>query len=236
MHIIIDLVIVALIAFCVWRGWKNGIVIGVVSIVAVIASLVIGNVVATVYSHEFSGMLKPFVDGIVDGVVGDTLSGKAAKKDEIVIQLDSNERQDVSTVTFAAMRRLGLSEATSASIADKAEQKVNAVGSLLTNEITMIFCDMIAYVLVFFVVFILAIILFTVIGNLINLSFKLPGLELVNQITGAVLGLGKGILFVLLISAALRYAGLMLPEKDIEKTVILNYFINNNFIANLLGI
>jgi hypothetical protein len=78
-------------------------------------------------------------------------------------------------------------------------------------------------------------IVFAVIGNLVGFVFALPGLRIVDIISGAALGLVKGMIIVLAVTVIIRYFGLVfLPT--IEGTTLLRYFVNNNPIANMLGI
>jgi uncharacterized membrane protein required for colicin V production len=78
-------------------------------------------------------------------------------------------------------------------------------------------------------------IIFAVIGTLLNFTFSLPGLRLVDYIAGAVFGLAKGLLITLTIAVIVRYIGLLAPEL-VGETVLLNHMVNNNPIARALGV
>jgi uncharacterized membrane protein required for colicin V production len=93
-----------------------------------------------------------------------------------------------------------------------------------------------AYVAVLIIVFILIVIIFTVIANLLNLACKLPGLELLNEIGGALLGLLKGLIYIFAISWALRFFGFLIPESMVNKTVMLKWLMNHNPIIAIFGL
>ena len=68
-------------------------------------------------------------------------------------------------------------------------------------------CIRVAYVCGYILAFLLIHILLTVIGNLPNLSYKLPDMDLVNDIGGASLGVFTGFLFCLTMVWALEVYG-----------------------------
>ena len=80
------------------------------------------------------------------------------------------------------------------------------------------------------------IIIFVVLANIINLAFKLPGLELVNELLGLILGLVKGFAIVFCIAWLARFFGLLLPEGAIDKTLILAWLIKVNPLTLFLPI
>jgi hypothetical protein len=80
------------------------------------------------------------------------------------------------------------------------------------------------------------VILFTVIANLVNLAFKLPGLELINDIGGAVFGLLKGLIFLFAIAWLIRFLGFIIPESTLNKTIVLKWLMVNNPIITIFGV
>ena len=51
--LILDIIFVAIIVFCIWRGFKGGIILSVFAMVALFVALIAANITATVYSGEF---------------------------------------------------------------------------------------------------------------------------------------------------------------------------------------
>jgi len=225
----IDLAVVALVAFCVWRGFKNGFIRGVFGVVALIASLLVANIVATAYSEEFTGMLKPFVGGIVDN----TLSGII----EEGIEFSYDGRIDdlpQFRAAYATMRRLGLPEASAAQIAERATQDNGPIATL-ADAVSDKLSSALAFVAVFGIAFLLLAIIAAIIGNLIGFVFSLPGLKHIDAIAGILFGLLKGLIIVLTLAAIIRYFGLF-AQTTLEETTILKFLINNNPIADMIGI
>ena len=109
-------------------------------------------------------------------------------------------------------------------------------GHTLSRAIVDKLCVVAAYVLTYIIMFILLIIIFAVIGNLFNLAFKLPGLELVNGVLGTLLGLAKGLIYVFAIAWALRFVGLLLPEAKVDSTILLKWLMEKCPMVSFLGL
>ena len=251
MSLAIDLILICIVLFCVWRGYKSGIIRGVCAIVALIVAIFGANLVATAYSGEFTGMISPFVSGVVDTVVMNILYPDSDESDTVTANTPSailpsaSQKEKLTTydIAFAALRKIGLPE--------KPADKLSALvaggnnesdsggngesGVSIAENVSDRLCAALAYVAVFGVCFILLSIIFAVVGNLVNLVFSIPGLEALDSVLGMVLGLARGLVIILVIAAIVRYIGLVAAE-TVKKTVVLEYLVNANLIANILGI
>lgn len=250
---VIDFATIAIVAFCGWRGYKNGLIRGVFGIAALIASLFIANIAAKAYSEEFVGMLKPFVGGIVESAITDLSDEENEDGPETLEDNEDDEFENEPeefVTTYKVLRSIGLPKSVAVRIAgavaspesdedgganDAVEEREGITRVRLPRLIADNLSDKLAYVAVFGVAFVLLAIIFAVIGNLINFVFSLPGLRLVDAIAGTVFGIAKGLIIVLALTAVLRYFGIVAYD-TIGSTSVLNYLINNNIIADKLGI
>jgi uncharacterized membrane protein required for colicin V production len=250
LYIAIDVLLLATPVYCLWRGYRGGIIRGVCGALALIVAIFGANLVASAYSGEVAEMLEPFVGGVVDGALSTVMSGGgevgdaddaggagAALRGELsgVLIPDEADGQELRQASYAALREIGLPEAAASLISEKIAAGVFEPGATLADIITEKLCSALAYIAVFAIVFLLVSIAFAVVGNILNLVFKLPGLELIDSLIGMVFGLFKGIVIVYAIAAVVRYIGLLAPS-IIEKTRVLEYLINTNPLADILGI
>ena len=229
----LDLAVIAIVVFCGWRGYKNGLIRGVFGVVSLVVSLFIAGVAATAYSEEVEDMLNPFVGGLVDSAIIEIF--------EMDADIDSNGSDDETesyTTSYKALRRIGLPEAAAARVADMVAkdtgEDVLSAGAL-SNILAEKLSSVLAFVAVFGVAFALLAIIFAVVGNLVGFIFSLPGLKLVDIICGTVLGLAKGLIIVFAIASVVRYVGVLAPE-TLAGTKILEYIVNTNPIAESIGI
>ena len=229
----LDLAVIAIVLFCGWRGYKNGLIRGVFGIVSLVVSLFIAGVAATAYSEELKDVLSPFIGGLVDSAIIDILE----KNVKIDVGDFENESETFIT-TYKALRRIGLPEAAAARVADMVKKDNDKEGlntSALSNTVADKLSSVLSFVTVFGIAFALLAIIFTVIGNLVGFVFSLPGLELVDIISGTLFGLAKGLIIVFTLAAIVRYAGVLAPEV-LDGTKIMKNIVNTNPIAEIIGI
>lgn len=236
MHWIIDLLLVFILVYCAWRGYRNGIIVGVCGFAAILVAVVLGNILATTYAEDLSGVLEPFASGVVDSAMSEVLNGTVDEEGNVVELIDPSLRGDTAAVARAVLNRLGMAENTAASLGDSAAEYVEAVGPQLSERLSQALCIRLSYVVIFMVAFLLVLIVFTVVGNVIDLRFSLPGIELVDRIAGAAIGLLRGFAMVVFLALLLRYAGVLLPEGTVEKTILARNLVEHNILANLLGL
>jgi len=229
----LDVAVIGTVAFCAWRGYKNGLIRGVFGIVSLIASLLVANLAAEAYSGEAKGVLVPFVSGMLETTMTD-ISDEGIEYQPIAHDHEIEDADFGSA--YLALRHIGFPEAAAVRIAELSiETEDEEVKGYFSDVIADRLSSTLSYVAVFGIAFLLIAIVFAVIGNLVGFVFALPGLRLVDIISGSVFGLFKGIIIVYTISVILRYYGLLILP-TLERTTVLIYLINNNPIANLLGI
>jgi len=225
---LIDLAIIGIVVYCTWRGYRSGLIRGAFGTVALIVSLLFANIAADAYSSEFEGMLIPFVGGVVETAFSDIYSGEL-EYEEISHENTSDEFRSAYTV----LRKIGLPvpaaiRLAEISVEDDSDRSLPVLlGDKLSNTL--------AYVAIFAIAFVLLAIIFAVVGNLIGFVFSLPGLKLLDMLAGIGFGFIKGVIIVLALAAFVRYFGLLAID-TLESTNLLNYLVNNNIIANILGI
>lgn len=229
-HIVIDLAILAILAFCVWRGYRKGLVLGLFGVIAIFVGLFGANIIAETFSGGFVDLMAPFISGIVDGELSDGLSSEDGEMNSVNEASDS-EIADLVNRVFGAV---GLSEAESASLTEDIMSEFDKASANLSERITSRLASVFAFVIVFLIAFMLIMIVFTVIANLINLAFRLPGLDLLNGIGGAVLGLARAVLIILVFTWIFNFLGFVIPRETIEKTVLLEFFMGINPVSSLL--
>ena len=275
----IDLGIIGIVAFCAWRGYRNGLIRGVFGIVTLIVSIFLANTIARAYADEFTGVLTPFAGGVVESalfglsdisertdldidfdtsdledIIPDDLDLGSIDISDLIfrdidlsdLDLDSFEINNINLgslntipdrfiAAYLSLRHLGMSDAASAQIAyASAEDDSGKFFPIVVGENLAL---SLSYIALFGITFLLLTIVFTVIGNLIGVFLTLPGLRLVDSISGIVFGLVKGIIIVLAIGVIVRYFSFLPIVNDLfTGTTVLSHIANNNIIANILGV
>ncbi len=225
MKYVLDLVLVAIIALCAWNGYRKGFILGVSGILALIVAFYGAHLLADAYSQEFTSLLEPFVSGIVDSTVESETTEENVTEDE----LDAND------ITYASMGKLGIMKSAADNVAEEIEEKVKETGQQLRSAMVEVLCSKLAYVATAVIAFLLIIIIITVIANVLNLAFKLPGLEVINYVFGILFGLAKGLIFAFAIAWVLRYTGFIFKQETIDETILLKWMMEHNMLAHFFG-
>ena len=230
---LIDAAVVGTVVFCGWRGFKNGLIRGVFGVVSLIAALLVANIAAQAYASETKTMLLPFASGIIESTMTD-LSEQGIEYQAIAHDHDIDDA-DFGTA-YMVLRELGLPEAAAVRIAEQSiDREEEEQGSFFPDIIADRLSSAFSFVAVFGIAFLLIAIVFAVVGNLVGLIFALPGLKYVDMIAGSALGLFKGIILIYTVAVIARYFGLLVLSM-IEDTTIFRNLINNNPIADMLGV
>ena len=225
MSLIIDLILIAIVAFCAWNGYRKGFIMGISGILALIVAFYGAQIVADTYSQEFTSMLKPFVSGVVDAAVADVQIGGE----------DGYDNEEVYEVTYDALGNIGILKSAAQDIANEIAERVERTGQTMREVIVSVLCSKIAYVLTSVIVFLLILIVFTVIANILNLAFKMPGLEFINESLGALFGFAKGAIIVVAIAWVMRYLGVLVDEDIVNKTLLLEWLMEHNLVSKFFG-
>lgn len=239
MDTIIILVLLAILLICIWSGYKKGIIMGIGGIVAIIVSLYGANLLATAFSYELVPALKPFAGGFIeqqinaeDGVV--YRMGWADYDYSVGDMLKSNPGS-VEKFCSECYEVIGIDEGSAELMSGEAMKLIDEGGDAV-DSVVQVLCERVSFVGCFVLAFLLILIVLTVIGNLPNLSYKIPHLDTVNDIGGAVLGLITGIMFCTLLVWALKFTGKIIGADALSGHWLTRIFLEKNFVTHYLGI
>ena len=224
MRAIIDLVLLGILIICTWCGYKKGILMGLGGILCIIISIYGGNLLANLFSYDVASALKPFASGYTEGLLTGTDS-KVLKQmgwensNYSVEDLLQQHPEQQLPLAVACYKTLGLNDDTAERMAGEAVEYARENDGTVTGAIVQILCRTFSYVGCFILAFLLILILLTVIGNLPNLSYKIPNLDLFNDIGGAVLGVVTGLMFCVALVWALKYLGMILGSETLASSI-----------------
>ncbi len=228
MKAVIDIILILIIALCTWNGYKRGLVGGVAGILAIIIALLGGSIAASAYAHEVVPALEPFVSGYMDShrnrdVILERMGyGSSDLSLEDILEQDSSLRYDYA---YECLTDLGLYDKRAEELAKDAVSLSEESGCTMTEAIVSVLCDTITYVGAMTIAFLLILILLVALASVGNLSFRLPNMESVDEIGGAILGFGKGFLYCILLCWLLSFLGLLIGKETMAHTTLGRFFL-----------
>ena len=239
MKTVLSLLFLAILIFSAWTGYKKGLIMGVGSLLAFVISVYGANLLANTYSGEVIDALRPFASGFVEVNIVDKYVRPAMGMDSNKLSVSDyfsqnpGKEEEFCVLTYESM---GIHEATSEQLADEAMTYSKMNGVDVTDAVVEVLCLRISYVAAFLLAFTMILILLTVIGNLPNLSFKIPNFDLFNDIGGMVMGFIYGICICLVLGWALKFVGLVIPQKTLSDTFLVSWFMDRSVLVHFLGI
>ena len=241
MKAIIDLVLLGILILCTWTGYKKGILMGIGGILCIVVGIYGANLLANLFSYDVVPAMKPFVSGYVEG--------QLLKADSRLLEQMGWNEQDYSVedllrqhperqTEFAAecYTALGIDEATAEHMGERVVEYAGENDVSVMDATIHILCETASYLLCFILAFLLIVIILTVIGNLPNLSFKIPRLDLVNDIGGAVLGLFTGLMLCAVLVWALKFMGKLIGPATLSSTTFGGWLLRKDFLFKYLNI
>lgn len=233
MSILIDFILIAILALCVWNGYRKGLILGIAGLLVLVVAFVGANLLAKTYSSEFMPIVEPIFDKIVDNAVLEAENSEA-----IVLKSDTIDEEEKTYITgVESLKNMGIFEKSAKKVIESIKNSADGFAKGLNNAIKTKLSETCCFLIVFIIAFLLIVIVFTIIANIVNLVFKLPGLELVNDIGGAVMGAAKGLVFVFVIALLMQYIGFAFQKSNaINKTILLKWLMQINPLSSIFGL
>ncbi len=237
MKVIIDVLLIFIIALCTWNGYKRGLVGGVAGILAIVISLLGANILSAAYAHEVVPAMEPFVDGYVDSSKNRNVILERMGYGDSDLSLDDILAQDSSLrydYAYECLSDLGLYEKRAEELAADAVAYAQESGVSMTDAVVAVVCDTVTRVGATVIAFLLILILLVALASIGNLSFRLPNMENLDEIGGAVLGFAKGFLYCILLCWLLSFLGLIIGRETMSHTTLGRFFLIFNTITGTL--
>lgn len=238
MRTAIDLILLAIVIISIWSGYRKGLIMGIGGMVALIVSLYGGVLLSTAFSYELIPAARPFASGYVERQMnGDVLVRLGLEDTELsvddILKGDPELRHEFC---YECYRSVGIYTNAAEQMANEAESYAAEEGTDITTAVVEVLCSRVTFVAGVVLCFLLLYIILIAIGNIPNLTFKIPNMDALNDVGGAVMGLVKGVTLCILLCWALRFTGLVIGGDTLEKTLLAKFFIAIDFITVGVGI
>lgn len=241
----IDLVLLAILLLCGWNGYRKGFITSIGGVLGIVVSLYAACLLSGTFSYEVVPVVRPFASGYVERVIsGDVteqlglIYGEETPAADRYSINDALSQDPEAARRFAALtfKSVGIYDTTAEKMADEAVDYAGLHAVDTKTAIVEVLCNRAVYVAGVILCFFIILIVLTVLGNIPNLSFRLPNMEEVDEVGGAIVGVLKGILFCILVAWALKFMGIVIGKETLASTILGRFFIKIGFISLLIGI
>ncbi len=224
-----DLLALLVLGFCIWQGYRKGLVLMVISVVIIILSVWGASTIASKYSEQFSEKLQPLLSWVSE----DPMDKAARGKGNVNNITDQTALREIAQETFVNM---GISEKRAVTLTGLVFEGMGKPDMTFRKSVSSVFMSSISYVILAVFGFIVLMILLTLVMHFIAAVFKLPVLKTLDSVGGAALGLLFGMLILAVFGWALQFTGALIPQEVISKTWIMKLFSNWGIISGMLSL
>lgn len=237
MKAVIDIILLIMIALCTWNGYRRGLIGGISGLLAIVIALFGGSLLSSAYAHEVVPAMEPFIDGFIDSqsnreTILDNLGyGETDLSVDDVLRQDSSLRYDYA---YEALRILGLYSGTAEKMAVEAVALSDENGLDMRSAVVDVACDRASYVAGLALAFLMILIFLVAVANVGNLSLRLPNMENLDEIGGAVIGFVKGFILCILLCWFLGFFGIIIGRDTLSGTTLARFFLAFDFISGIL--
>ncbi|MBC5729307.1 CvpA family protein [Pseudoflavonifractor hominis] len=220
MPYLLDLIVVAVAALFIWKGWRKGLVLSLCGLLAVLVAFAGAGIAARTLSPAVGQALEPKISQLIEERLEEGLSAPPPAEE---VSAGEDPLSDVLSV----LKDLGLYENLVDSLQHTVEEGMNgAVSAAASAGAAM--AQSIAYRIIFLVSFTLILALWGWLSRALNLVARLPGLHFLNKTGGAAIGLVKALLVLFLVTWLLQSLGHFVPEETVAQTTLLRALVEHN--------
>jgi uncharacterized membrane protein required for colicin V production len=231
LNVVIDLVVILILAFCIWNGYRKGLIMTVLGIVIMIISISGARTIAGVYADRMAESVAPILSWVTDDAVDNALAGEVLHPNATPAETEVWLADRAQT----AFESLGVRGTEIEPLIERMLGWVRETEGSLRSGVSHVFLRLISYVLLFIVAYIVLTALLMLLAQLVSSFFQIPPLRLIDTIGGLVAGLLFGGVLLFIVGWALRYAGLLIPPEILERTVFASFFMSSNPFSNMLA-
>lgn len=213
--VIIDITVaVVLLAFLI-SGAHRGLFRTVAGVAAVIAALVGASYAADYLTPVVEQYAQPYLEQRVQNRVESSVKTEQAAT--------GTQTPDL----LQTMGLLRLDPDASGVVEKAAKEKLKEAGTSVQTAIEESFAETILHTALFALSFFVLLFLLKLLIHALNLVLKLPGLNFLNRLGGAALGVLEGALLLFLAIWVMRRFGVSFETKNVEDTILLRFFTTN---------
>lgn len=222
-----DIAIILILAFCAWRGAKKGLILMLCSLIGIFVAFFGARFVSTQFYEPVANVIQPAIHQSILGA-GEDGSQKAAFSNSTQDTYSLEELLDIlqQSELFTGLSQLLEDAVDNDTIREDA-------GNTASEALATYLSRVIAKAGLFALTFLVLLLVWFLLGHLLDLAFKLPVLSAVNWIGGLVLGLLKAVLMVMVLIWIFQLAGVI---SNPPETPIVSMFTAQRVLTLLNGL
>ncbi len=229
MAYILDIAVILIVVFCVWRGWRHGLIRTAVMLVGfALAAFVAAQVAAPAAKGIYEAAVAPRVEAVITAQV------EEIGESEITVGLDTLFGEDAMLIPY--FESMGWDTAVTVSLGDRSGA---AIRDAVTPAIEQVLQPVLIYLIeaaLSFLLFVVLLIVVSLLSRLLDAVFKLPLLKQLNRFGGLAAGFLQGVFWALIFTVVLQFVvscgwlGETVTIETIESSQLVSRLANWNWL------
>lgn len=237
----IDILLLIVLIHGAWSGYKKGLIMGIGGVLCFLVAVYGANLLANTFAYDVVPALKPFAGGYVESQIdaeGGVIEsmGWENENNYSLEDLLAQNPDDQDKFARTCYENIGIAPSAAQVMGDSAVEYAEEEEVSLVDAVIHELCSRVSYVGCFILAFLMIAIVLTVVINLPNLSYKIPNLDLVNDISGTVIGIITAAAYCAVLVWALKFVGIIIGSETLQETILGGWFLDRDFLAGFLGI
>ena len=216
--VIIDIIVAAVLAAFVICCAVRGLLRAIAGLAVFLVALVGAGMVANTLSGPAAQLVTPLIRDRIEIRVEDAMAQRTPE-----VQMPEEDLDDGFEIADI-LALMGLDEDVRGSLTERAQEKIRDTGASIASAVVESVAQSVLYAALFFLAFVLLTLLLKLLVRTLDAVLRLPGLNLLNTLGGAVVGGVEGILFLFLAIWLLRRFGVSFETETVSETHILRFF------------
>lgn len=217
MSIIIDLIIVAIIALCIFIGYRKGLTGCLIKIVSFVLALVIAFI-----------LFKPVSNLIINNTNWDENLEQSIKETFLKEKDENREKENAQSMPDVIMQHIN------ETVENAADDAKNAIVESTARNVAVTIINIAVAILLFIV----AKILLLLVKGLASLLTRLPIIKQCDKVGGIIYGLLQSLIIIYIVLAIISFFSSMLSEtefiSELQKSYIGSVMYNNNLLLKII--
>ena len=230
MRAAIDIILLLILAYCTWTGYKRGMINTCAGTLAIVVALYAGSLLSSAFSSKIMPAFQPFASGIIeskeDAAIADM--GYVGTSVEDIVASAPNAKYIYATYVF---EETGIHFRRADNMARQVVELSDGQNIGVNEALEQVFCKDVLYIAGTVLTGVLVLILFAVIASLANLTFHVPNAPKVDVIGGTAAGFVKGFVFCVLLCWLLSFCGLIIGREVLTKSILTRFFLLFEFLT-----
>lgn len=227
-HYILDIILVAIIVFCVTLSAKKGFIRSSKSILALILTLIL---MTTMQGAALGFLQSTKIGDAVKTTVSKNIT-KTYEKEQLPEDANTTDTQTAVMICQSLALPSFLEKSVESTLTGMSEIKNNVL-EVITDYISLLILRILALLLLYILVRVFVFIALKILESL----FTLPGLRTLNRGLGMAIGVLNALLIIYIVCGAVALFtpmdSLAGVKEAIDATYLVKYFYNNNFLLSL---